>query len=464
MSAHTQRRLDGGRYRFAVAACLIVALGALGGASRADELQQPVVIFASLAAIAAALWPLDFSRLRDARGLIAAVALVYLLLLAQLVPLPPGLWSGLPGHGVYAEVARRTGSVGWRPLTVSPDLTLNAISGLVPATAAGLAALMLDLRGRIRLAQVVVGISCASAVLGLVQLASGGTAFHLFRTSSADSAVGLFANRNHQAALMACCLPLVAALATIRLREGAAPGRVIAATIAIVGLFLIAIAAAGSRMGLLLGAIGLVAAVAIYWRCGRGAIAKAPIRPALVAAGIFAGLAAILPISLLIARSGAIERLSSSQSIDQTRVAALAPMIEAARAFFPFGAGFGTFSPVFDRFEPNSMLSTIYLNQGHNEPVQLAIEGGLAAMLLLFLFLLWWLRSAIVALGRRESPVRGAMGMATAAGTLILLMSSLVDYPLRTPFLGGLFAIFCVELVRSSRRPRPVRAASRGTA
>ncbi len=169
--------------------------------------------FAALVAIAAALWPLEFSGFRDARGPAAVILLAYLLLLAQLVPLPPGLWARIPGHALYFAIARETGSLGWRPLTLSPDLTLNAIAGLLPATALGLLALMLDLRGRILAAHWLVGIACVSAVLGLVQLASGGTAFHLFRTSSIDSAVGLFANRNHQAVLMACSLPVVAALA-----------------------------------------------------------------------------------------------------------------------------------------------------------------------------------------------------------------------------------------------------------
>jgi O-antigen ligase len=107
---------------------------------------------------------------------------------------------------------------------------------------------------------------------------------------------------------------------------------------------------------------------------------------------------------------------------------------------------------VFQRFEPYSLLSTIYLNQAHNEPVQLAIEGGAAALLLLALFLLWWLRAATLATRPRDSQVRRAMAMAAAAATLIMLLSSLVDYPLRTPLLSALFAFLCIELLRSSRR------------
>jgi O-antigen ligase len=160
---------------------------------------------------------------------------------------------------------------------------------------------------------------------------------------------------------------------------------------------------------------------------------------------------------VLVVRSGSIARLASDP-VDQTRMAALGPMLEAARAFLPFGAGFGTFDPVYRHFEPDSLLSTIYLNQAHNEPVQLAIEGGLPALLLLLLFLGWWMSATIRALRPRDSASRRALAIAMVATSLILMLSSLVDYPLRTPLLSGLFAIACVELVRSKRRLDATRA------
>jgi hypothetical protein len=456
--AQRLRRFDGARYHFVVAAAFVVLLGMFGGASRADEFQQVIVAAAALAAIGAALWPLEFTALRDARGLIVGLALVYLVLLVQFVPLPPGVWTRLPGHEPYAAVAQAVGSGAWRPLTLAPELTLNALSGLLPATALGLLGLMLDFRGRIRLGYWIAGLACVSALLALVQLAVGGNTLHLFRTSSADSAVGLFANRNHQAALMAVSLPLLAALATARLREGARPARVLATVAGTMALLLIAIAASGSRMGLVLGAVGLAAALSIYLSCSDRTAFDGPRRPALWAAGAAAALAAIVPIALLIARSGVVERLASRDAIEQTRVAALSPMLAAARAFMPFGSGFGTFEPVYQRFEPAALLSTIYLNQAHNEPVQLALEGGVAALALLALFLLWWVRASIRAVRPRDSAPRRAMGIAAASGTLILMVSSLVDYPLRTPLLSGLFALMCAELARSThRRPQAPR-------
>ena len=118
-------------------------------------------------------------------------------------------------------------------------------------------------------------------------------------------------------------------------------------------------------------------------------------------------------------------------------------------------AGFGTFDPVYRRFEPDYLLSTIYLNEAHNEPMQLLIEGGLGALLLLAAFLAWWAFAAVRAVRPRRAAPRRAMGMAMATATLILMLSSLVDYPLRTPLLSSLFAIACVELIKSRRRSIP---------
>jgi O-antigen ligase len=424
-------------------------LAALGGASRADELQQSFVRFAAIASIAAALWPLDPAPFRDSRGPLIGLGLVYLLLLMQLVPMPPDLWARMPGHGIYSTIAQRTGTIEWRPWTLSPDLTLNALAALLPATAIGLLTFALDFRGRLVLARLIVGIGCFSAVLGMLQFAAGGTSLHLFRTTSENSAVGLFANRNHEAVLMACSLPLLAALASIRLRRDELSKGHLGQALAAGALLLMGATVTGSRMGLLLSLVGLGTAIAIILVTARResfALSRASLAAAIAALG-----AIVLSLTLLLARSGAAQRLAADP-VDQTRLAALAPMLKAARAFFPFGAGFGTFDEIYRRFEPDALLSTIYLNQAHNEPAQLAIEGGAPALTLLLLFLAWWARACVRAAGSARSASRRALAIAMVAVTLILMLSSAVDYPLRTPLLSGIFAIACVELLRSKRR------------
>ena len=107
--------------------------------------------------------------------------------------------------------------------------------------------------------------------------------------------------------------------------------------------------------------------------------------------------------------------------------------------------------------EPNSLLSTIYLNEAHNEPLQLAIEGGLPALLLLLLFLGWWAQAVVRAVRARESNPRRPLAMAMATASLIMMLSSLVDYPLRTPLLSAVFALACIELMRTRRQADATR-------
>ena len=439
------------RYRLLVALALLFVLVLFGGASRADEPQQALVRAASIAAIAATLWPLDFQPIRQQRGLAIAVAAAVALLVAQLIPLPPDVWSGMPGHDLYNLIAVETGQQGWRPASLTPDLTLNTLGAMLPPIAVGLSLLYLDFEDRTRWWTGLIGLACLSGLLGMLQLSSGGASLHLFRTSSLDSAVGLFANRNHQTAFMACGLPLIAALTAIRIRSGTKPHQAMSFGLSIAGLLLVSLIVTGSRMGLALGGLGAVSGIAIYrsetgdLRTGRRS------RPRLI--GAVVGLVALTALAVLAMRGEAIDRLASGAVLDRSRLDALAPMMETVRAYWPFGAGFGSFDAVYRRFEPDSLLSTIYLNHAHNEPLELAIEGGVAALLLLAAFLLWWLDTA-----RRTVSIpskrRRALAWAAVVTGLLLMLSSLVDYPLRTTLLGGLFAAACVELARSTRAQR----------
>jgi hypothetical protein len=438
-------------YRLLLLCLLALALASMGGASRFDENQQMLVRLSALLAIVASLWPLDGEALRRHWRPIGALLLVYLLVAAQLVPLPPQFWAGLPGHGPYARIASATGSLAWRPLSLTPDRTLNALLALLPPTAAMLATLYLDARARQRLGWGVLAIAGLSAMLGLVQLGGGSDFLHLYRESSPDAPVGLFANRNHQAVLLACALPFAGALSGIRLRDHASRVLLVGMP-ALVALILLALVSTGSRMGLLLGALGLLAG---FW-CFRSSGYRLPhahhhpyLRPTMGAIA-FVLLAGVTVAAL---HGGVIQRLAETDTASESRSAMLAPLARTAQAFLPLGAGFGSFENVYRRFEPNSLLSTIYMNQAHNEPMQLAIEGGVPALILLLLFLSWWGRAAWRIAAPADPGRRRATARAALSATVILMLSSLVDYPLRTPLLGAVFAIACIEMLRAMQEP-----------
>ena len=404
----------------------------------------------SVLAIAASLWPLEFAALRRHAGLIAVMGTAYLLVLIQLVPLPPALWGALPGHAIYARIAEESGSIGWRPLSLAPDLTANTLAALLPASAACLATIYLDSAGRWKLLHWLVGLAAISAALGLVQLAAGGTALHFYRESSEGAPVGIFANRNHQAVFLACSLPLVGALIGLKMRDGASPRLVAAAAVPLVVLLLVTLLLTGSRMGMLLGFAGLAGAVCCYRASGHAilAAAKAARWPIL---GIAAGTLATVAFAAM--RGGAIDRLAHPDMAGETRAAMFHPLLETVWAYMPLGAGFGSFESVYRRFEPDALLSTIYMNQAHDEPLQLAIEGGLPALAVLLVFGWWWAKTATHIVSLRGSIRERTIGLAAIIICAMLMMSSLVDYPLRTPLLGALFMIALVEMSRLATAP-----------
>jgi O-antigen ligase len=436
--------------RLLILAFLGAALAIAGGASRFDEDQQAIVRLAAVLALGASFWSLDFKPLTERPALMLGAAAAYLLVLCQLIPLPPQLWEALPGHDLYAAIAMQVGAVGWRPLSLTPDLTLNALYALLPATAAAVAALYLDGRQRIWLARGVVAIACASAVVGLSQVTGGESGLRLYRVTSEDAPVGLLANRNHQAAFLSCALALTGALIGLRRRDVSDPRIGLAAGLGVAALLALAVLSTGSRMGLLLVCLGALGGLWAYKASGRRLLPRRPVLRLVLAVGTLALLAGVM---LAAVRSGAVDRLAHTNRVSETRAAMVEPLLTTARAFMPLGSGFGSFETVFRRFEPDSLLSTIYMNQAHNEPLQLAIEGGVPALVLLAGFILWWGRTSMRILGR---GVR-ALSVAWVASTVILMASSLVDYPLRTPLLSSLFAVACVEMARAAKRSSELR-------
>jgi O-antigen ligase len=440
--------VTGNAYRSGVALSFVAVLALAGGASRYDEDQQMIVRLAGLLVIAASLWPLDFEPIRKHRTMLAFFLLSAGLLVLQLLPLPPGLWAALPGHEPYATIAEVSRSVVWRPLSLEPDRTVNALEALLVPAAAALAAWFLDRRGRIRLLQALVAVACLSALLGLAQLGAGGDALHLYRQTTENAPVGLLANRNHQAALLACALPCTAALAAMRLGEGADHRPVLLVTLAVISLLLAMLVTTGSRMGLVLGLAGMAGAGLCWRSMGRPLLPRSP-RDRLTLLGTAAALLA--GVAVLAVRSGALLRLAASDFADDKRAQILAPLLATAKAFMPFGAGFGAFEAAYRRFEPDALLSTIYMNAAHNDVLQLAIEGGVPALGLLVAFCFWWARTAIRIVRSATSRTRRTTGVAAIVVTLLLMLASLVDYPLRTPLLAALFTFACVEMARVAR-------------
>jgi len=156
---------------------------------------------------------------------------------------------------------------------------------------------------------------------------------------------------------------------------------------------------------------------------------------------------------------GFMQRVEQSESImEEIRWPAAQVTSRAAIANLPFGSGFGTFAPIYEKFAPRTLLSRRYLNQAHNDWLDLWLSGGAPAIVLAVGFLAW-LATSSFRMWSRNQPEAAVLDLALAQAAsiviVLLLLHSVVDYPLRTAALSVLFAIACAYLIpRRRMHPR----------
>lgn len=433
------------RINFVLVAIFFGAMAFFGGASRADVLSLPLVRLAAVAMIAVALMQIDREQWREIRVPALFLLGVAAIIGVQLIPLPPGLWASLPGHGTYVEAMRLAGvDGGWRPLSLTPDLTLNALLAMLPPLAAVLALGLIGRTLQTLLVPLLLLAIALNALLGLVQVASGAPYF--YSITNPDASVGFFSNRNHFAVLLAAAFPLLACWVAL---PSADPGvrntRLWVSLCAAAALFPLLLTT-GSRAGLALGLIGALAALGIRVarRSRGGSHERLKFRP-IVLLPLALGVAAVAA-TIMLSRDEALTRLLSGP--EDQRSAYLPIYLQMVRDFFPTGSGFGSFDAVFRGYEPVQTITSEYMNQAHNDLVQIFIEGGILAGVALAAFLLWFV-VRLWGLWRHKvrSPVE-LLGRTGSVIALLILLSSVVDYPLRTPWLSVLFAAACCWMMR----------------
>ena len=177
-------------------ACAIV----LGGGGSPNPGIELLLQLAFVAAALAWLWVPGSSGsmpLPRARSFWLIAALVLVVPLAQLVPLPPDLWTNLGGR--QADRAAALALVGreasWQPLSLSPARTLAAVLAIIPALFAFFATASLGARGRTRIVGTIAAMTVVAAMYGALQLSLGATSPHLYLESH-PTLTGFQANRN----------------------------------------------------------------------------------------------------------------------------------------------------------------------------------------------------------------------------------------------------------------------------
>lgn len=423
-----------------ITACLL-----LGGSSQAGFVANLVLQLMALPILCLGLWTLGTSPPSNLQRapLLFALAIIALLLL-QLVPLPPSIWTALPGRlPVLAGFRLLDIPVTWMPLSLYPNGTIASLLALIPAMAMLLAVMALGaFRGSL-VSWSLLAITAVSVAIGALQLVGGpSSGAYIYQKTSFGVAVGFFANGNHMATLLLVSIPFLGALQLSLLRRARSPRNVSAVRLlmsAMVVVFIVGIITNFSLAGL-----GLSVPVALI---SFFSFRKNTSRPKWWMLGITAVVSAFAVAIILFGPFGN-NLIGEQRNYAQlTRQTSFRLTIDAAREYLPFGSGVGTFREIYHTQEPLADVITTYVNHAHNDYLEILLETGLAGIALIVTFLIWWLLR-VRAIWSASNPDYYARAGAIASGAILL--HSLVDYPLRTAAISSIFAL-SVALMSESR-------------
>ncbi len=440
----------------------------MGGSPRSEVNSHAFLFGASALALGVAIASLSKEAARPFRLVLALLAACMLLPLMQSVPLPPGIANGLPGHQIIAELDTKLAlGDSWRPLTMAPGATRSALWFLMVPAAAMLMTLQLAVQQHKHLAFLLLCLAGLSGFIGVLQLLGDAEGWlYPYETTNNGSAVGMFANRNHQAAFLACLFPLASAWFSLQVPAGRSKARArrsemtVARLLPIMGLAFVVplLLITGSRSGIILGAIGLISILFIRH-------ARLPSRPRksgivnIVGVGLSALIVLLLVgLTLGLQRAVAVDRLFDRDAADDMRVKILPAMREMIEVYFPWGSGIGSFEQVYQIHEPADLLAPFYMNQAHNDWLDLVLTGGLPAVLMLATAVVFWLLAAAKTFAAAPRDELQPLRVAGLSILFILALASFSDYPLRTPALSCLFGIAAIWAALPFRQPASGRS------
>jgi len=291
------------------------------------------------------------------------------------------------------------------------------------------------------------------AAFALLQfVAPNGKLYWLRQPRSGGWIYGPYVNHNHYAGLMELLIPIPLVLSLTRLageKERAAAG--IAAAVMVGTVFL-----SGSRGGMIAIFVELMVFAVVLFRQKRN------IRIA-IGVGAFAvvliGLLTWLGGKDLTTRVSSISTEARSEVSGGMRLSIDRDALEMFRHRPVLGWGLGTFPVVYPQFR--SFYTNFFVNEAHNDYLQLLDEMGLLGFGVMVWFLIVLYRRALSKIGNWTSSVSSAVTLACGLGFTGILIHSFFDFNLQIPANAALFYVLCAiaaapPLLQRSKKRKPV--------
>jgi O-antigen ligase len=431
---------------FATLSLLMMALWLAGGASRGDAAGQVIVRAAAFLALIVLILFGKKAAIASAKPVWVLLGAAIVIAAVQLLPLPTGLWSALPGRQFFNEAAVSGTEGAWRSWSLAPGATINALVSLFVPLAILVSLRALGKDEKPWLLGLVLSLVAASTLLGLMQFSGAGIDNPLINDTPGVVS-GTFANRNHFALFLALGCLLVPVW---MLREGHRLKWRGPVGLGLLLLFMLMILATGSRAGMMVGALAIAIAGIIAWPGLSRGLRRAPrwVLPTVFAA-VIALLASFVLASVAADRAVSIERSLSMDVEQDMRNRALPTVWDMARNAFPAGNGLGGFDPMFRIDEPFDLLKPTYFNQAHNDFLGVLLDAGLPGLLLMVAALAWWAWASVRAWRGPRDRMLPRLG---SAMILLVIIASVFDYPARTPMIMAMLVIAATWLSGSSEK------------
>lgn len=425
----------------AVLAYLVLVL-LLGGASAAGFGGNVLLQLLGAGLIGWTLWSHGEGHVLHT-GLRRFFIALFVLMAVQFLPLPPGLWRLLPGREVVHQGFVTLGAdAPWLTLSLAPWHSLASFAWWIPALALFVALRAPGGPSTRALVWTVAGVAAVSTVFSALQTGAG--QFYFYDITNYGEGPGFFANSNHQGSFLLAALTLWGCWAIGEHRANPPLKNQMLAPVLQAGvalLLLTGVVVSGSLACLMLLVPVLGALFLVY---------KPDLRlplPLVLLAGlaIVGGFAAFLlfgPAANDLTAKGAIAGISRQEF--------LATGSRILADFFPFGSGSGTFLELYRWYEDPAIVGTTYVNHAHDDLLELLIETGIFGLVAVLAFLAWYVPRSWKLWGGAR---RQTMPLAASTVIGVVLLHSLVDYPLRTAAMSSIMAIACIVLVRAPDAP-----------
>jgi O-antigen ligase len=394
---------------------------------------------------------------------LGSFALLFLFVAFYLVPLPASFDDISLGVSNLSAIRNSAYVPDASPmLAAMPAAAWQSLLFLFAPLAVFLFAVQLSREDLLLTLPSVIFIGTASGIIGLLQIiGSADGPLYLYRITNHGSAVGLFANRNHAAVLLACLFPVLAMFAArshATARGGRNTSQLIAIAIAVTLVPLILVT--GSRAGMLTAVVGLLGGELLYTSqiAKRSGTKKGKSLVSLSAVAVLVGLVFA---TIYFSRAEAINRFYYDPSTANVRAGFWVSSLDLFWKYFPFGFGPSAFAQAFQNDEPLALLNGTYLNRLHNDWLETVLTFGVPGVLLLLIGVAYYVRRSFL-LWARMDGARSAVALGRVASVIfaILAIASLSDYPLRTPAMMGLAALVMVWFAHA--RHQPTVAENRG--